>query len=191
MDDSEQPVASAAGRAISIRRNVLLAWIAAAAALAAAIGGMTAYLAGHSEVSRLQAAIRKLEGEKGVMQRQYDDLRRSYGQMIAKERCEVIDGMDDCLAAGLTRPQRFADADRQLVEARHAKELQRAAEEAVLEAKKARPVRKADNKQPAQSSSGKISLGEFLEEIKKIPGVGVDPVQKEGDAGEKRDRVHR
>jgi len=34
-------------------------------------------------------------------------------------------------------------------------------------------------------------MGEFLDEIKKIPGVGIDPIQQERAAGDKTDKTHR
>lgn len=194
------------------QRKLLLVRLAAAAA-AAAVVATAGYVIGHVEVSRLQKAVLQLETEKAVVTKQYEDLRVSYSQTISMQRCEVIDGLDDCLAAGLKRPPRFAESDRQILDARRALELQRLAEEAARapkpetaapvtaaapEAKaEAKPEPKSETKPEgapdARSSAPKkkLSMSEFLDEIKKIPGVGIEPGQQERPSGDKKDKVRR
>lgn len=214
MDENEQPADPADSSATAspwLRHKRLVTRIAAAAAVAALIG-TTGYVIGHVEVSRLQKTVHQLETEKAAALKQYEDLRVSYSQTISMQRCEVIDGLDDCLAAGLKRPPRFAESDRQLLEARRALELQRLAEEAARAPKPevpvpvaAAPELKAESKPEAKAETKaegmpearpsapkkKLSMSEFLEEIKKIPGVGIEPGQQERPGGDKKDKARR
>lgn len=206
-DDNEQPVEPAGAPSIAVKRNMLIASIAAAAV--AAVAGTAAYLVKQSEVTHLRAAIAQLKTDKAAALKQYEDMRLSYSQTIAMQRCEVIDGHDDCIAAGLKRPPRFAEADRQLAEARRAEEVRRIAEENARRAKPetAKPETQAEGKaenapkdkaenprdagQSAPAPARKLSLGEFVGEISKIPGVGIDPIQKERPAADRKDRTPR
>lgn len=196
-DDNEQPVEPLGASSLSVKRNALIGWISAAAVAAAAIAGTTVYLVKQAEVSHLREAIHQLKTEKSAAIKQYEDLRLSYSQTIAMQRCEVIDGLDDCLAAGLKRPLRFADADRQLTEARRAQELQRIAAENALAIKpentkpETKPEPARDARQSAPAPSGKLGMAEFLDELKKIPGVGVDPVQNERPVADKKNKIPR
>lgn len=195
-------------------RRKLLAIRLAAGVAAAAVVGTTGYMIGHGEVSRLQKAVLQLETEKAAVAKQYEELRVSYSQTISMQRCEVIDGLDDCLAAGLKRPPRFAESDRQILEARRVAELQRLAEEAARAPKpeaavpatagaapdvkaEAKSEVKAETKAEGASegkpsaSKKKLSMSEFLEEIKKIPGVGIEPGQQERPGADKKDKARR
>lgn len=206
IDASEQALEASGADAVSIKRKVLIAWIATAAVAAATVAATAGYLVGHGEVSRLQHAVSQSESEKAAAKKQFEDLRLAYSQMIALQRCDVIDGLDDCLAAGLTRPPRFADSDRDLIEARRAQGLQRRAEENARKpqaentrqeikpetATEAKPdTAKPDIRQSAADRSKKLSLGEFMVEIKKIPGVGIDSGAQEHSAEDRKDKISR
>jgi hypothetical protein len=195
-ESSGEPFRSSA---ITIQRKML---IAGTAALVLVVSVLTAVIvivawsfSAHDEVPALEKTVAKLTKEKQVAQKRYDDLLLAHSKLIAERRCEAPDGLDDCLAAGLTRPEQFAEADRQTLEARavmlqpHSlrKNRRMAGTEAVAETA-ARPA-EASPGEPARAPSaanGKVSLGEFVEELRKIPGVAVDGGQpvKPGRAAE-------
>lgn len=169
---------------ISVPKKTLALWLAAAVIGGSLLGVAAMMISGHSrsqeEISRLEASVAKLAEENKAVQKQHNDLRTAYARMIAERRCEVIDGLDDCLAAGLRRPEHFAESDRQLLESR------RPPEPAPEPAKGDNPAPAAKTTQMEATASGalppapstaparKLSLGEFAKELNKIPGVAVD-----------------
>lgn len=179
---------------ISVPRKTLALWLAAAAAGGSLLGVAAMMLSGHAhsqaEISLLETSIAKLGEENKAIQKQHNDVRAAYARMIAERRCEVIDGLDDCLAAGLRRPERFAASDRQLLEARRPPEPP-----------PTEPA-KVENSAPAEAAAGgaaqaapaavparKLSLGEFAAELNKIPGVAVEggaPGKTEAPADDKK-----
>lgn len=157
---------------VTVPRKFLLGWLLAAAALGSvltAAGVMVImHMLAQEEVSHLEKAVAQLTKEKLAASRQYDELSKAHARILAERRCEASDGLDDCLAAGLARPERFAEADRQVLESR------RAAKSATVA---------AENPSAAKTAAGtteKISIGEFVQALQKIPGVAID-----GNAAEK------
>jgi hypothetical protein len=177
---------------ISVPRKILALWLAAAAVGGSVLGVAVMMVTGNShseaEISRLQTSIARLTEENKAVQKQHSDLSATYARMVAERRCEIIDGLDDCLAAGLKRPERFAESDRQLLAARQLAEPSSSPAPASTDAPtvKATPVPPtADGAtQPAPSAAPaaapptaptrKLSLGEFADELNKIPGVAVE-----------------
>lgn len=178
---------------ISIQKKVLAAGLAGAALAGSLLTAMVMIVTGHShsreEISRLEKSIGILAEEKQVAQAQADRLRSLREvRLIAERRCEVIDGLDDCLAAGLKRPERFAESDRQFLEAGQRPQPrppEQAAKATIATAARtataeSAPPKPAPQAQPAPRASGKMSLGEFSQELQKIPGVAVDSNVAEG-----------
>lgn len=171
---------------MTIQRKAFVIWLAATAAAGALLTVMVMIASGHfhsrDELARLEKTIGKLTAEKQAALKQLDELRNShYAQAIAERRCEVIDGLEDCLRAGLKRPERFAEIDRQFLEARRAPASK---PEELGQAPSGRPATKTARAEsgprtpaptPAAPSAGrKMSLDEFTQELSKIPGVAVD-----------------
>lgn len=173
---------------IVVQRKAALIWLAATAGGAALLTVTAIIGAGrfHSqeEISRLESTIGKLNEEKQLVVKQLDELRRShYAQVIAERRCEVIDGMEDCLKAGLKRPERFAESDRQFLEAKRAPAAKpaeqgktaSAATTGNASARTARAEPAARERAPdSPPTTRKLTLDEFAQELGKIPGVAVD-----------------
>lgn len=181
---------------ITVAKKVLIAWLSAAAAAASLATATAMHFRTQGALARMETANSQ---EKQAALKQYDELRESYARMVAERRCEVIDGLDDCLAAGLTRPARFSATDRQLLDARRAAEPQHPGGETAPIAKpaanaEAKTETKAETKAevktetkaeqgestPKESAplpsaaNGKIGMGEFVQELKKIPGVAIE-----------------
>lgn len=174
---------------VSVQRKTLALWLAAAAAGGSLLGVVAMMVTGNShsqaEISLLQTSIAKLGEESKAVQKQHNEVRAAYARMIAEQRCEVIDGLDDCLAAGLRRPERFAASDRQLLEARRPPEppppdpAKTESSAPATNTAQAEPATKgstqpAPSATPSAAASRKLSLGEFAEELNKIPGVAVE-----------------
>lgn len=178
---------------ISVPRKILALWLAAAAVGGSVLGVAVMMVTGNShsgtEISRLQTSVARLTEENKTVQKQHSDLSAAYARMVAERRCEIIDGLDDCLAAGLKRPERFAESDRQLLAARHLPKPPSPAPAntntpaSAVDAAQAEPAA-GGTTQPAPSATPqatpsaaparKLSLGEFAEELNKIPGVAVE-----------------
>lgn len=173
--------------AITVQRKMLIIGAVVLTLVASLLTAVIVIVVGnfsaHDEVSTLEKSVAKLTKEKQATQKRYDDLLLTHSKLLAQRRCDLPDGLDDCLAAGLTRPEQFAEADRQTLEARgvmlqpHSlrKNRRMAGTEAVVETA-ARPA-EASPGEPARAPSaatGKVSLGEFVEVLKKIPGVAVE-----------------
>lgn len=175
-------------RPIIMQRKALILWLIAASATASLLTVTAIIGAGrfHSqeEISRLEKTIGKLAEEKQSALKQLNDLRNShYAQTIAERRCEVIDGLEDCLRAGLKRPERFAESDRQLLEARRtaAAKPMEPDRTATADAAARTPIKTARIEPPARErtpatppTTRKLTLDEFAQELGKIPGVAVD-----------------
>lgn len=192
-DDSVEPgdeelAGQSPASPIVIQKKAFVLWLAATAG-AASLLTVTAIIAagrfhGQEEISRLEKSVATLTGEKQVALKQLDELRNShYAQVIAERRCEVIDGLEDCLKAGLKRPERFAEIDRQFLEVKRAP----AAKSPVLNntATAGTAARTPTKTAPSESTTRevavasppgnrKLTLGEFAQELSKIPGVAVD-----------------
>lgn len=119
------------------------------------------------EITKRERKIETLTEENTQLKQELHDLRDDYARMVAERRCEVIDGMDDCLAAGLTRPDRFRESDAALVKAREAEKARKLAEAA----KKPDVTPGAPAKSGGDEESGFASL---LKALKGIPGVKTD-----------------
>ncbi len=192
VDDTELTDEDLAGPAragpIVIQRKAFFIWLAATAGIASLLT-VTAIIAmgrfhGQEEISRLEKTIATLTGEKQVALKQLDELRNShYAQVIAERRCEVIDGLEDCLKAGLKRPERFAEIDRQFLEAKRAPAAKSplqgntatagtATRTQTNTARGETSIREAAVASPP--GNRKLTLDEFAKEIGKIPGVAVD-----------------
>ena len=187
LTDEELAGQSRAGP-IVIQKKAFFTWLAAAA-VAASLLTLTGIIAAgrfHSpeEISRLETTIGKLTDEKQATLKQLDELRSShYAQVIAERRCEVIDGLEDCLKAGLKRPERFAEIDRQFLEAKRAPAAKppvqgttttagtvaRTPAKIVRSESAAKEVTAA-----APPGNRKLTLDEFAKEISKIPGIAVE-----------------
>ena len=180
---------------ITVARKVLIAWLSAAAAVASLVTATAMHFRTQGELARVENANSQ---EKQAALKQYDELRESYAKMVAERRCEVIDGLDDCLAAGLTRPERFSATDRQLLEARRAAELKPPGQQEntpvanATASTEVKPETKPETKNKAEAkteqgvsntrestpppaaATGKMGMGEFVQELKTIPGVAVE-----------------
>ena len=194
---------------IVIQRKAFFIWLAAAAG-AASLLTVTAIIAmgrfhGQEEISRLEKAVATLTGEKQVALKQLDELRNShYAQVIAERRCEVIDGLEDCLKAGLKRPERFAEIDRQFLEAKRAPAAKPAEQGTATTARTAARTARTESvaRQPAAAppappgttgTTGKMSMDEFARELSNIPGVAVEGQTVEQPAraaDDKKGRTH-
>jgi hypothetical protein len=191
LTDEELAGQSRAGP-IVIQKKAFFTWLAAAAG-AASLLTLTGIIAAgrfHSqaEISRLETTIGKLADEKQAALKQLDELRNShYAQVIAERRCEVIDGLEDCLKAGLKRPERFAEIDRQFLEAKRAPAAKPPVQGTTTTAgttagTAARTPAKTVRSEPvakevtvaAPPGNRKLTLDEFAKEISKIPGIAVD-----------------
>lgn len=123
------------------------------------------------EIGKRDRQIARLNKENAVLKEELRRVRGDYAVMIAERRCEAIDGMDDCLAAGLLRPERFRETDAELVRIREAEKARRlAAEQAAAKTPGAggKPAGEAD---PKAERSQMKALVDFL---KNIPGVKTD-----------------
>lgn len=187
---------------IVIQKKAFVVWLAAAAG-AASLLTVSAIVAtgrfhGQEEISRLEKAIATLTEEKQATLKQLDELRNShYAQVIAERRCEVIDGLEDCLKAGLKRPERFAEIDRQFLEAKRAPAAKPPVQGNTTTAGTVArtPTRTARSepatREPAAASppgDRKLTLDEFAKEISRIPGIAVDGNVSEGPAPPPPDR---
>lgn len=173
---------------IVVQRKAAFIWLAATAGAASLLTVAAIVGAGrfHSqeEISRLEATVGKLNEEKQLAVKQLDELRRShYAQVIAERRCEVIDGLEDCLKAGLKRPERFAESDRQFLEAKRAPQAKPDEQaKTASAATTGNPPTRSARAEPAASArvpdspptTRKLTLDEFAQELGKIPGVAVD-----------------
>jgi len=193
VDDSVEPsdeelAGQSRASPIVIQKKAFVVWLAAAAGAAAMLTLIAIVGAGrfHSqeEISRLEKTIGQLTDEKQVALKQLDALRNShYAQVIAERRCEVIDGMEDCLKAGLKRPERFAEIDRQFLEAKRAPAAKPQVQVNTATAGTAaraltKPARSESTTREVAVASPtgnrKLTLDEFAKEISKIPGIAID-----------------
>ena len=173
---------------IVIQKKAFFMWLAAAAG-AASLLTLTAIIAtgrfhGQEEISRLEKTVATLTSEKQVALQQVGELRNShYAQVIAERRCEVIDGLEDFLKAGLKRPERFAEIDRQFLEAKRAPAAKSPMQGNTTTAGTAArtPSKIARSESPAKEvavaappGNRKLTLDEFAKEISKIPGIAVE-----------------
>lgn len=181
------PVEQAPPEPVVVQRKTLILWLGAAALAGSLVAATATLLAaqfqGRKAISALEKTIERLTEEKRSALQQLEDLRNShYAQVIAERRCEVIDGLEDCLKAGLKRPPRFAETDRQYLEARRTEGSKR---EKPAGAAGAPAAASAGTEQgsPAPRAAGKMSLDEFAHALGRIPGVAVD-----GSAAERPER---
>lgn len=114
------------------------------------------------EIGRRDRQISRLTQEIETLKEELSRVRRDYAKLIAERRCEAIDGLDDCLAAGMTRPERFRESDAELLRQREA-EMAAKAKQQAAETRPASP--------PPSEGGGMKGLVEFL---KSIPGVKTD-----------------
>lgn len=112
------------------------------------------------EISKRDRQISRLKKEIAFLTTELLRVRTDYARLLAERRCEVIDGMDDCLAAGLERPERFRDTDAELVRQREQRQAQ-------AKAKGTAPV-----------TGGMSHLSELLEAL---PGVHTEPTRRATD----------
>lgn len=114
------------------------------------------------EISKRERQISRLQKEIAFLTAELLRVRTDYAQLVAERRCEVIDGMDDCLAAGLTRPERFRESDAELLRQR---EEEKARKPAIVE------KAEAGKTPPAQEKTTRKRLTELLNSL---PGVHVE-----------------
>ena len=177
-EQTEGPGEQSRAAPLVLQRKAAVLGLVAAAAAGALITATAMIVTGHShseaEISRLEKTIGKLTGEKQVAVEQLDKLRNSLdGQALAERRCEVIDGLEDCLRAGLKRPPRFAEADRQYLEERRAERPKTDGQASAANAGTG-PGAGSAQERPTPRAAGKMSLDEFAQALGKIPGVAVD-----------------
>ena len=117
--------------------------------------------------AKKERQITSLKRELETLTAELERVRRDYSLLVAERRCEIIDGMDDCLAAGLQRPARFRESDLELVSRRQAevarKEAQNMAETAAQNTAK-----------PANAGQDKTMMESMVNLLKSIPGVKID-----------------
>lgn len=118
------------------------------------------------EIAKRERKIEALTEENGQLKRELHDLRDDYARMVAERRCEVIDGMDDCLAAGLPRPERFRESDAALLRAREAEKARKLAAVPVT------PPKSGAGQPPPDGKEDGIAT--LLKLLKSIPGVKTD-----------------
>ncbi len=111
--------------------------------------------------------INTLKRELETLTVELERVRRDYALLVAERRCEIIDGMDDCLASGLQRPERFRESDLELVR-------QRQAEAARKEAQKMAEAAAQNSAKPANAGQGKTMMESMVNLLKSIPGVKID-----------------
>lgn len=172
------PVEQAPPEPIVVRRKTLILWLGAAALAGSLVAAtatlLTAQFHARKAISALEKTIERLAEEKRSALQQLEELRNShYAQVIAERRCEVIDGLEDCLKAGLKRPPRFAETDRQYLEARRAAGSKTGKPASAANASAATSVGGAQGS-PAPHAAGKMSLDEFARTLGKIPGIAID-----------------
>ncbi len=120
------------------------------------------------DLAKKDRQISSLKSELESLTRELEQVRRDYAALIAERRCEVIDGMDDCLAAGLQRPERFRETDRELVRQREADRAKREAQQSVAS-------RNAATKPgPADAAKEESMMRSVVNLLKSIPGVKLD-----------------
>jgi hypothetical protein len=120
------------------------------------------------DIAKKDRQISSLKSELESLTRELEQVRRDYAALIADRRCEVIDGMDDCLAAGLQRPERFRETDRELVRQREADRAKKEAQQAVA----SRNV--ATKPAPVDAAKEESMMRSVVNLLKSIPSVKLD-----------------
>jgi cell division protein FtsL len=166
-----------------VEKKLLINGLAATAALAVLIAITVILATGHyraqGEIARLQKEVVQLNEDKRAAVDRYDQMRSSYAQLLAERRCEVIDGVEDCRSAGLMRPERFAESDRQFLDGRRMPRVKRPPQDGAAipesatrpSAPEAAPGKSAP---PAPRPSGMMSVDQLAQELGKIPGVSTE-----------------
>ena len=116
------------------------------------------------EVQQRERTITRLKNENTSLKQEVERVRTDYAALVAERRCEVIDGLDDCLAAGLQRPERFRESDAQFIREREAQRARQTEEE--QKRKAAASVDSSNLKSPQKSTTQKL-----LDLLHGIPGV--------------------
>lgn len=183
VDGADAETVEQHGKTVTIRRVVAAISLAGAAISAGLISAGVVYFLSHLQMRRLEGEIAQEKTNTIVLKKQYDDLLVSYGQMVAAQRCEVIDGLDDCVAAGMARPARFAESDRTLIEGRKAQAINRfnlgkEATGTLTSSGANMPPRSDANSRklnaPPIAKSGRISESVMLQELTNIPGITLE-----------------
>lgn len=158
--DDDAP-ANAIGRFLSgpivVQKKILILGVAGVAAicslLAAIITFVIAYYGGQDDVARLERSVAKLKEENRAALKQVDELRQLHARTVADRSCDSGDGSGNCPAPATEKAQSPAPG---------------------IQPPPGATARATATDQAPATSSGKLSLGEFAQEIGKIPGVAVD-----------------
>lgn len=113
------------------------------------------------ELNRDERKIERLTEENTFLRGELNRVTKDYELLVAEKRCEVIDGMDDCLAAGLKRPERFRESDAELIRQREAEKARRNAPAPQAAPKDGKPVPPAE----------KGTMESLKEMLRSLPGV--------------------
>jgi hypothetical protein len=136
----------------------------------------------HQKISSLSGEIDIERAKVAALQSKFDDLGTAYARLVAEKRCEVIDGLDDCLAAGLARPERFAESDKAVLIERAVTTPRHAQLIAVPTITNGAGTSVAENDEHAvatplraiRPASGRIKEDLMREELSKIPGIAME-----------------
>ena len=120
------------------------------------------------DLNREERKIERLTEENTFLRGELNRVSNDYAQLIAEKRCEVIDGMDDCLAAGLKRPERFRESDAELLRQREAEKARRPSP--------ANPPATAagGNRPPNEKPPEKGTMAALKNMLQSLPGVTLD-----------------
>lgn len=162
-DEPPAPSSSGSGRTTLIVALVGVVIIASIVVVAMYFNRPTPEAVASYEIGRRDRQISRLTQEIEALKEELARVRRDYAQMVAERRCEAIDGLDDCLAAGLTRPERFHESDAALLRQREEDKARKLAE--------AKPAPATAAAHPPAEGGGMKALMNIL---KSIPGVKTD-----------------
>lgn len=181
-DTEATPAAEASpAKSITLGRRAVFAGIGAGAVVAlVALVAASLWYQGHQELTRLNAEIDIERAKTVALETQFDNLGSAYARLVSEKRCEVIDGLADCLAAGLARPERFAEADkaelvaRGLATPRHALITAPVVAEAAVAANLNNTDHELNTRLPTRPPSGRIKEDVMRQELSKIPGIALE-----------------
>lgn len=151
---------------VVVQKKILIIGLAGIATVCALLAAIITFVAMHSggqdDVVRLEKSIATLKEENRAAMKQVDELRALHARAVAEKRCDTGDGSNNCAAPATEKAHPSAPGMLPQPGA--------TANSAAMEAAVRGP---APAGRPA-TSPGKLSLGEFAEELSKIPGVAVD-----------------
>ena len=151
---------------VVVQKKLLILGLAGIAAICSLLAAIITFVVVHSggqdDVARLENSVKKLKEENRAALKQVDELRELHARAVAERRCDTGDGSGNCPAPAMEMAQPSAPG--------RLPQSGITANAALTESVARGPVPAG---RPA-TSPGKLSLGEFAEELSKIPGVAVD-----------------